>query len=168
MSKEITRAESKHWQSHNNNPEILIMWERKNNTEMKSLLKQKKFQWKPGREISYDYQICIIHVYNIKYIQKQSGIFSDLKNHTQTYVHIHTHICTQSRKNTLKQKSYIPINKENHLLKIHPLIAFDKGNSRYIMATEAGEWLRKGTYRGGNNISEEVKCKDPTDWSLSS
>lgn len=35
---------------------------------MKSLLKQKKFQWKPGREISYDYQICIIHVYNIKYI----------------------------------------------------------------------------------------------------
>ena len=49
MSKEITRAESKHWQSHNNNPEILIMWGIKNNTEMKSLLKQKKFQWKPGR-----------------------------------------------------------------------------------------------------------------------
>lgn len=49
-------------------------------------------------------------------------IFSDLKKITHKHMYIYTHICTQSGKNTLKyKKKYIPINKENHLLKIHPL-----------------------------------------------
>lgn len=63
LSKEITTTKSKHWQNHSNNPEILIIWGRKKKkkpTEIKSLFKQKKFQWEHGKGDS--------SIYKIKYI----------------------------------------------------------------------------------------------------
>lgn len=52
------------------------------------------------------------------------------------------------------------MNRENHLLEIHPLVILTKETVKVLWPLKL-ENVK--AYRGGNNISE-VKCRDPTDW----
>ena len=152
MSKEITRAESKHWQSHNNNPEILIMWGRK-----KTILKWNHYRSKRNfngnlvGEISYEYKVCIIYVYNIKYISSSQAyflrflkyicIYMYLYVHIYICTYIYTHICTQSERIHLNIRKIYTYEQREPSTRNTSIGDFDKGNSQGTMATEAGEWL---------------------------
>ena len=158
MSKEITRAESKHWQSHNNNPEILIMWGKKTILKWNRYWSKRNFNGNLVEEISYEYKICIIYVYNIKCIWSSQAYFFKFEIymcyiyiyiHIQTYVHIHTHMYTVW-KNTLKyMKKYISMNRENHLLEIHPLVLLTKETVNVL-------WPRKLENGLGKVVTTEV------------